>query len=99
MIQLAGRIRRAATIALRAGYVLYLAARDRRVPMLARAVAAACAAYVVNPFNLISDAVPVFGEFDDALVASLGIVVARRLIPASLFAELRAKAAERFPAM
>ena len=85
------------TAALRAGYLLYLAARDKRVPTLARIVAAGCAAYVLAPINLIPDEIPVIGELDDAVVIVLGIAVTRRLIAAPLLAELRAKAAERFP--
>ncbi|HXP72807.1 MAG TPA: methyltransferase domain-containing protein [Stellaceae bacterium] len=85
------------TLALRAGYLLYLAARDKRVPTLARVVAAVCAAYVISPINLIPDEIPVVGELDDAVVVVLGIVVTRRLVPAPLLEELRAKAAERFP--
>ena len=84
-------------VALRAGYLLCLAARDKRVPRLARVVAAACAAYVISPVNLIPDEIPVIGELDDAVVVVFGVVVARRLVPAPLLAELRAKAAERFP--
>jgi uncharacterized membrane protein YkvA (DUF1232 family) len=84
------------TFALRTVYLLYLAARDKRVPMLARVVATTCTAYVLSPINLIPNEIPVIGELDDAVVVALGIVVARRLIPAPLLAELRATAAERF---
>lgn len=97
MTQLTARVSRWVTVALRTVYLLYLAARDKRVPTLARIVAAGCAAYVLAPVNLIPDEIPVIGEMDDAVVVVLGIVVARRLIPAPLLAELRAKAAERFP--
>jgi uncharacterized membrane protein YkvA (DUF1232 family) len=62
------------TFALRTVYLLYLAARDKRVPMLARVVATTCTAYVLSPINLIPNEIPVIGELDDAVVVALGIV-------------------------
>lgn len=82
---------------LRQGYLLWLAASDRRVPTIARGVAAAGAVYVISPIDLIPDEIPVIGELDDAAVAALALVVASRFIPTPLLAELRSKAAARFP--
>ena len=96
MPKLPACVRRWVILALRAVYLLYLAARDNRVPALARVVAAGCTAYVFAPINLIPDELPVIGELDDAVVVILGLVVAKRLIPAGLLAELEATAAARF---
>ena len=71
---------------------LWLAARDARVPWLAKAVAAAVAAYALSPIDLIPDFIPVLGYLDDVILVPLGILLAVRMIPAAVMADLRAKA-------
>lgn len=66
-----------------------------RVPWYAKAVAAAVAAYALSPIDLIPDFVPVLGYLDDLLIVPLGIVLAVRLIPPPVMAELRAKAIDQ----
>ncbi|MBN9088036.1 MAG: DUF1232 domain-containing protein [Reyranella sp.] len=78
--------------------VLWLAARDPRVPWHAKAVAAAVAAYALSPIDLIPDFIPVIGYLDDLIVVPLGILLALRLIPPSVLADLRARAAARIAA-
>jgi uncharacterized membrane protein YkvA (DUF1232 family) len=73
---------------------LWLAARDPRVPLGAKLVAGAVAAYALSPIDLIPDFIPVLGYVDDLLIVPLGIMLAVRMIPGTLMAELRA-AAER----
>jgi uncharacterized membrane protein YkvA (DUF1232 family) len=74
-------------------YVLYLAARDPRVPWYARTLAAIVAAYALSPIDLIPDFIPVVGYLDDLIIVPLGIVVVLRLIPAEVMADCRARAA------
>jgi uncharacterized membrane protein YkvA (DUF1232 family) len=74
---------------------LWIAARDPRTPLLAKAVAAAVAAYALSPIDLIPDFIPVLGYLDDLLILPLGIALAVWLIPAPLLAEYREKAARR----
>jgi uncharacterized membrane protein YkvA (DUF1232 family) len=74
---------------------LWLAARDPRVPWYAKAVAAAVAAYALSPLDLIPDFVPVVGYLDDLLIVPLGILLAVKLIPEPIMAELRDKAVEQ----
>jgi uncharacterized membrane protein YkvA (DUF1232 family) len=71
---------------------LWLAARDPRVPWHAKAVAAAVAAYALSPIDLIPDFIPVLGYLDDLLIVPIGILLAVRLIPQGIMAELREKA-------
>ena len=73
---------------------LWLAARDRRTPLVAKAVCAAVAAYALSPIDLIPDFVPVLGYLDDLIIVPLGILLAVRLTPAPLMAEFRRKATE-----
>ncbi len=68
---------------------LWLAARDPRTPILAKAAAAAVAAYALSPIDLIPDFVPVLGYLDDVIIVPLGIMLAVRLMPAALMAEFR----------
>jgi uncharacterized membrane protein YkvA (DUF1232 family) len=71
---------------------LWLAGRDRRVPWYAKAVAAAVVAYALSPIDLIPDFVPVLGYLDDLLIVPLGVLLAIRLVPPAVMAELRLKA-------
>ena len=74
---------------------LWLAARDPRVPWLAKAVAACVAAYALSPIDLIPDFIPVIGYLDDLVLVPLGILLAVRLVPPELMAEFRAAARDR----
>jgi len=75
--------------------ILYLAARDPRVPWYAKVIAACVAAYALSPIDLIPDFIPVLGYLDDVIIVPLGIVLAMRLIPPSLLEEHRRIAIER----
>ncbi|TIN08545.1 YkvA family protein [Mesorhizobium sp.] len=72
---------------------LWFAARDRRVPWFAKFVAGIVAAYALSPIDLIPDFIPVLGYIDDLIIVPLGVVLAIRLVPPSLMAEFRARAA------
>jgi uncharacterized membrane protein YkvA (DUF1232 family) len=74
---------------------LWLAARDRRTPWLAKIVAGATAAYALSPIDLIPDFIPVLGYLDDLVLVPAGIWLAVRLIPPALMDELRASADAR----
>lgn len=74
---------------------LWLAARDPRVPWLAKAVAGAVAGYALSPIDLIPDFIPILGYLDDLIIVPLGILLAVRLVPANLMAEFRAAATPR----
>jgi uncharacterized membrane protein YkvA (DUF1232 family) len=73
-------------------HAAWLAARDPRVPWLARLLAIAVAAYALSPIDLIPDFIPVLGWLDDLLIVPLGLWVVRRLIADPLWAELHAAA-------
>lgn len=74
--------------------VLWIAARDPRTPLIAKAVAAAVAAYALSPIDLIPDFVPVLGYLDDLLIVPAGIMLAVRLIPPDLLAAFRVQATQ-----
>lgn len=87
-----GRIREWARRIKRDVVALWLAARDRRVPLATKLVAAAVAAYALSPIDLIPDFVPVLGYLDDVVIVPLGILLTVRLVPPDLMAEFRAEA-------
>lgn len=72
--------------------VLWLAARDPRVPWYAKAMAGLVAGYALSPIDLIPDFVPVLGYLDDLLIVPAGIWITMRLIPPPVVAELRIRA-------
>jgi uncharacterized membrane protein YkvA (DUF1232 family) len=71
------------------------ALRDPRVPLAAKVVTALVVAYALSPSDLVPDFIPVLGLLDDALLVPAGVALAVRLIPREIFAEHRARAAER----
>jgi uncharacterized membrane protein YkvA (DUF1232 family) len=73
--------------------VLWLAARDPRVPRTAKLLAGMVAAYALSPIDLIPDFIPVLGYLDDIVILPLGIMLAVKLIPPKVLAELRERAA------
>jgi uncharacterized membrane protein YkvA (DUF1232 family) len=73
---------------------LWLAARDPRVSLVAKGLAALVAAYALSPIDLIPDFIPVLGLLDDLLLVPLGIWLVIRLIDPAIMAELRLTASE-----
>lgn len=74
---------------------LWLAARDPRVPWYAKALASVVAAYALSPIDLIPDFIPILGYLDDLLIVPLGILIAVKLIPDDIMADLRMRALEQ----
>ena len=88
-----GRLKSWAKALQRDVVALWIAARDRRTPRLARLMAAALAAYAFSPIDLIPDFIPVLGYLDELVLLPLGIAATIRLIPPTLLSEFRTQAA------
>jgi uncharacterized membrane protein YkvA (DUF1232 family) len=73
-------------------HAVYFAARDPRVPWVAKAVAIAVAAYALSPLDLIPDFIPILGYLDDLIIVPLGIWLVVALIPEDVMADCRIKA-------
>jgi uncharacterized membrane protein YkvA (DUF1232 family) len=86
------RLRELARGLKRDAILLWLAARDPRVTLAPKLLAAAIAAYAFSPIDLIPDVIPVLGFLDELVLLPALVWLALRLIPAPLRAELRAAA-------
>lgn len=73
-------------------YALYLACRDPRVPWYAKTFTACVVGYAFSPIDLIPDPIPILGHLDDLVLVPLGVLAARRMIPAPVLAECREEA-------
>ncbi len=76
-------------------YTLYYAYRNRGTPWYARAWGALVVAYALSPIDLIPDFIPVLGLLDDLVLIPLGVAIAVRLIPKSIYQESKALAFKR----
>lgn len=74
-------------------YVLYLAVRDGRTPLLPKLIAVMLAGYLISPVDLLSDFIPLLGYIDDAVAVPLGTTLALRLVPPPVLADCRRHAA------
>jgi uncharacterized membrane protein YkvA (DUF1232 family) len=63
--------------------------RDARTPWLARLVLGAAVGYLLLPFDLIPDFIPVLGQLDDLLIVPGLVWLALKLVPAHLLDEHR----------
>ena len=72
--------------------LLYVAARDPRVPWYAKAMAGLVVAYAFSPLDLTPDFVPVFGYVAALVIVPLGIVLTLQVVPKDLIPELQAQA-------
>lgn len=86
------RARQWARLIKRDVHALWLAARDRRTPWYAKALALLIAAYALSPIDLIPDFIPVIGYLDDLVIVPLGVMLVVRLIPPELMIEYRKQA-------
>ncbi len=71
--------------------VLTAAVRDPRTPLAAKLLGVAIVAYAVSPIDLIPDFIPVIGFLDDMILLPIGLWLVRRMIPADVLAEHRAR--------
>jgi uncharacterized membrane protein YkvA (DUF1232 family) len=64
---------------------------DKRTPLVPKIIGAAIVIYILQPFDIIRDAVPLIGLLDDTGVAALGLFIISKLIPKDILDEYRAK--------
>ncbi|MDX9950579.1 MAG: YkvA family protein [Methylophilaceae bacterium] len=68
--------------------------RHPRTPSIARLLLWLAIAYVLLPFDLIPDFIPLIGQLDDLIVVPMLIFLALKVIPQGVVAECRAQSKE-----
>jgi len=71
--------------------VYRLVLKDKRTPRVAKALLGLAVGYVLLPFDLIPDFLPVIGHLDDALIVPGLVLLALKLIPKEVIEECRGK--------
>jgi uncharacterized membrane protein YkvA (DUF1232 family) len=69
-----------------------LVLEDRRTPKLAKLMLSLAVGYLLLPFDLIPDFIPIVGHLDDAVIVPALVVVAIKMIPQEVLTEARLKA-------
>jgi uncharacterized membrane protein YkvA (DUF1232 family) len=75
------RIRRLFKTAGRDALVLWYACRNPETPVSIKLIAAVFMIYIVSPFDIIPDALPILGWLDDAALLGFGIPAVLRFVP------------------
>ena len=78
---------------------MYFVLKHPQTPLYAKIFVAIIVGYALSPIDLIPDFIPVIGYLDDVILLPLGIVLAIRLIPASVLDACREEAKNNPPTM
>ena len=71
--------------------VYRLVAKHEKTPLPAKLLLGAAISYLLLPFDLIPDAIPLLGQLDDVIIVPGLVWLALRLIPPEIIEECRAK--------
>ncbi len=65
--------------------------RDKRTPILPKILLGLAVGYVLLPFDLIPDFLPVIGHLDDLVIVPLLVYLSLKMVPQELINEYRAQ--------
>jgi uncharacterized membrane protein YkvA (DUF1232 family) len=82
----------------REGVTVWLLLRDPRAPFAAKVIAVAAALYLFSPLDIVTDFIPILGWIDDAIIVSVLLGLAYRLLPSDLYESLKRRAGMRIKA-
>jgi len=74
--------------------VYQLVAKDKRTPWTARALLGCAVGYLLLPFDLIPDFLPIIGHLDDVIIVPALIWLALKLIPQEVIDDARRRIVE-----
>ena len=66
-----------------------LVLKDKRTPLIAKLLLGAAVGYLLLPFDIIPDFIPVFGQLDDLIIVPLLVYLALKLIPQDIIEEYK----------
>lgn len=72
-------------------HILFIAYKDKRTPLLAKIIIGITVAYLLSPFDLIPDFIPILGLLDDLLIVPALILLSIKLIPEAVFNDARVR--------
>ena len=75
------------TKAIKLGVLVWRLLFDKRVSIFIRALVPLALLYIISPFDLIKDRIPVLGRFDDLIVIGLALLFLIKLAPKSVVDE------------
>lgn len=73
--------------AIKLGVLVWRLIFDKRVSIFIRALVPLALLYIISPFDLIKDRIPVLGRFDDLIVIGLALLFLIKLAPKSVVDE------------
>ena len=73
--------------AIKLGVLVWRLLFDKRVSIFIRALVPLALLYIISPFDLIIDRIPVLGRFDDLIVIGLALLFLIKLAPKSVVDE------------
>ena len=72
--------------------VYRLVLKDGRTPKPAKLLLGLAVGYLLLPFDLIPDFIPVIGQLDDVIIVPALVILALKMIPKDVIEDCRAKA-------